>query len=232
MGKPLISDAVMRGMYRTMQYLRAAKLDPATASALSRRERSRVPAQPESVYAALLGQLHRRDTLLIEGNAALVQAVVDKAMPESKARPAIRATPGTSHECAAYAAGIALQQTNIRKSTTPRPVVIASLNEFPAMPGVLQLIEQHGLSVLLIVQGESQARADAQRLAASTKVPIMPVDAVDAVAVCRVLQECLLRARNGWGGAVVHALRLPDAGDSIALLEAHLRKRNLLAAVP
>jgi hypothetical protein len=48
------------------------------------------------------------------------------------------------------------------------------------------------------------------------------------VAVCRVMQESLLRARNGWGGAVIHAIAMPGEADAIAGMEERMRMRALL----
>ena len=88
------------------------------------------------------------------------------------------------------------------------------------------------LSLLLVVQAKPETRADAQRRLLGTKVPIMPVDATDAVAVCRVTQECMLRARNGWGGAVIHALRLPSPAEPLAQIESHMQARGILPPKP
>ena len=218
----------MLGMYGTMQLVRTVKRSADFNAGLPRSERFYLRGQPESLYGAILSQLHRRDTLLVEGADRLLEHAAE-AVSSAEARAVCHRLPGTSVECAAVSAGMALQQQGgMRRQATPRPVVLTLLRDFPAMAGVLQLVQEHDLSVLLVVQGAPETRAGAQRRLLGTKVPVMPVDAADAVALCRVLQECLLRARNGWGGAVIHALRLPDAGDAIALLEAHLRKRRLL----
>ena len=54
----------------------------------------------------------------------------------------------------------------------------------------------------------------------------MPVDATDSIAVCRVTQESMLRARNGWGGTVIHAVRLPSPADPLQQIESHMRARG------
>ncbi|MEK6398266.1 MAG: hypothetical protein V4734_09290, partial [Terriglobus sp.] len=81
---------------------------------------------------------------------------------------------------------------------------------------------------LVLVKGEAEPRALAEKRMKSTKVPILPVDAGDAVAVCRVMQESLLRARNGWGGAVIHAITMPGENDAVAGMEERLRARGIL----
>ncbi len=121
MGKPLISDATMRTMYATMQRLRAQKRSAGWANTLPRAERSAILAQPESLYAAIASQLHRRDTVVVDGADPFVQPSLDAFFPE--AAPTLQAcTAGSSDECAAIAAGIALKQnTSIApaRPTTP-----------------------------------------------------------------------------------------------------------------
>lgn len=47
------------------------------------------------------------------------------------------------------------------------------------------------------------------KFAKRTKLPVLPVDGEDAVAIFRVVQECVLRARMGGGPAVVWAVLNP-----------------------
>ena len=229
MGKPLISDAAMRGMHDTMQRMRAAKRNAAVTNALSKAERAAFQAEPESLLAALLSQAHRRDTLLTQGTFPGAEIALDGYFPDSNQRPHLHVCSGTAEECAAVAAGMALKQAESTRPVSARPVVIAVLWEFPALTHVLQLMQERDLSLLLIVQAEPETRADAQRRLLGTKVPIMPVDATDSVAVCRVTQESMLRARNGWGGTVLHALRLPSPADPLKQIESHMRARGILA---
>lgn len=237
MGKPLISDAAMRGMYEAMQRMRIAKRDPAVLSGCTRTQRIVLQDEPESLLAALLSQVRRRDNLLTHGNNPLLPAAL-AACFTADAAPKVHTCAGTAEECAAVAVGMALRAADRLRSANmpaatgdqpPRTVVLAILNEFPALKGALQLIEQHDLPVLLIVGGDVESRADAQRRLQSTKVPVMPVDRTDAVAICRVTQECMLRARNGWGGAVMHAASMPGSADPLLLLRQHLENRSLLS---
>ncbi len=89
-------------------------------------------------------------------------------------------------------------------------------------------MEERNLPLLVIAQGEPEPRADIHRRATATKIPILPVDDSDAVAVCRVMQESTLRARSGWGGVVIHATRLLGSADPVAGMEQRLRIRGLL----
>ena len=224
MGKPLISDATMTGMFETMQRLHAVKRQTRTGS---RTMRAALQTEPESLAAAVLSQMHRRDSLVIEGAQPLFEASRLSWFADEEAAPSLTTCTGSAEECAAVAAGMAIKQPH---GGSRKPVVVAVLQSFPALTGVLRLMEQHELSLLVIAQGEAESRVDANRRMAATKVPIMPVDDADAVAVCRVMQESMLRARNGWGGAVIHAVRLPNAPDALEGMRQRMERRGLLGS--
>ena len=65
-------------------------------------------------------------------------------------------------------------------------------------------------------------------------VPGMPVDAADAVALYRVMQECVLRARGGDGPSLVECVTWRIAGgktvpiDGVKAMRALLEQRGLL----
>ena len=74
------------------------------------------------------------------------------------------------------------------------------------------------------------------KIAKKLKLPVIPVDGEDAVAVYRVMQECLLRARLGEGPAVIWGILTPLAkgaklsrsAQPIARMEKYLTVRGLL----
>ena len=228
----------MRGMYTGTKRLRLAVEDPGFAADLPRSERLLLLHQPVAMLAALLSQLHRRDTVLVTGDARLLRMTAETWVPQGNG-PALHALRGSDEECAAIATGMALRiadwarpaaGTASAKQGTPCPVVIALLHGFPPLPTLLKLVQDRDLPVLLFASGDAEPRAKAERRLLSTGVPILPVDCADAVAVCRVTQECLLRARNGWGGAVIHAAPFPGSVDPLELLGQHLARRGL--AIP
>jgi hypothetical protein len=227
LGKPLISDAAMRSMFSTMQHLRTLKRDAQFTRALPGNDRALALAQPESLPAALLQQVHRRDTVVTQGFDPLATATLMAYFADGS--PKVHNFPGSAEETAAFAAGVARSRSPKEDSIGKNPVVIGILRSFPSMTATLQTMEKHSLALLLVVQAEAEARVDAERRMRSTKVPILPVDATDAVAVCRVTQESMLRARNGWGGAVIHAISMPGSSDPIDGMEQRLRARGLLA---
>jgi len=75
--------------------------------------------------------------------------------------------------------------------------------------------------------------ATLNRLSTRIKLPIVTVDGEDAVAVYRVMQESVIRARMGGGPAVIWAMmsggstKLPRSAQPIARLEQYLTARNI-----
>jgi hypothetical protein len=75
--------------------------------------------------------------------------------------------------------------------------------------------------------------ATINRLAARTKLAVLVVDGEDAVAVYRVMQESVLRARNGGGPAVIWAImspastKLKRSQQPVARLETYLSARDI-----
>jgi pyruvate dehydrogenase E1 component alpha subunit len=75
--------------------------------------------------------------------------------------------------------------------------------------------------------------ATLSRLSTRIKLPIVTVDGVDAVAVYRVMQESVIRARMGGGPAVIWAMmpggstKLPRSAQPIARLEQYLTARKI-----
>jgi hypothetical protein len=230
LGKPLISDAAMLGMYTTMQRLRDAKRDPRITGDLNRAERAALLHRDEALAAALMLQIHRRDTLLVHGSDPLITVAFDARFPDRGAAPRFFSLPGTGDDAAAMAAGMALGQK--RPATEGKhPVVIAVLQELSGMHAALALAQEHELSLLLVMEGDAESRTETHRRLGGSTVPLLPVDSSDAVALCRVFQESLLRARNGWGSVAIHASRLPEAADPLAAMEQHLRARRLSSVI-
>jgi len=77
------------------------------------------------------------------------------------------------------------------------------------------------------------------KVAKKLKLPVLPVDGEDAVAVYRVMQECTLRARLGEGPAVIWGILTPPgkgqlspAAQPIARMKSYLAVRGLLPKKP
>jgi TPP-dependent pyruvate/acetoin dehydrogenase alpha subunit len=80
------------------------------------------------------------------------------------------------------------------------------------------------LPVLFVALPERGVEAGVAELSSKLGVPGIPVDASDAVAMYRVAQESIGRARMGGGAALIDCVVFPGASDPVALL-----RRQLLA---
>jgi hypothetical protein len=67
------------------------------------------------------------------------------------------------------------------------------------------------------------------RLSRSTKLPVLSVDGEDAVAIYRVMQESVLRARIGGGPAVIWAIMTPAKQSLLRSAEPVARLRSYMA---
>lgn len=222
MGKPLISDAQMLAMHATMLHLRQAAPRRSAAAAPG--------AWPIALLAATLLQLRSEDLLVTAGDLPLAMTAL-RSGQQSSFHPdllpfSLAATPDTA---AAVAAGYALAQSQSSRPGDHAPLTLAMLGSGVAISDALHLASNHMPPLLLVVRDEPGRPRPA--MVAPPQVEIVPVDAEDAVAVCRVMQESTLRARNRWGSVVLRAITLPGSADPIAALEAHLQRRGLIPAL-
>ncbi len=225
MGKPLIGDAQMLAIYETMVRLRA--LEPAGHG--RSRHHARSAATPVALLAATLLQLRPVDLLITEGETAQADEVL-RAAQEATFSPEVRAAMVAVEQCAAaIAVGHALAQLRGTRPGDDAPVTVALLRPMRTVTGefaiALRLAGEHVLPLLFVVQDGLAVQAP--RFESIENVEVVRIDANDAVACCRVMQESLLRTRNRWGAVVLHAVELPGSADPVVAFEAHLRRRGL-----
>ncbi len=121
---------------------------------------------------------------------------------------------------------ILLLEARVKRSSLHQTLALAAQEEFP---------------LVFVVLPPANRSAAKSVSAAATKlgVPGIPVEAHDAVAICRVAQESILRARAGGGPALLECVQLGSgkrASDPIAamgktLLQAGAADRAWLDAV-
>jgi hypothetical protein len=84
------------------------------------------------------------------------------------------------------------------------------------------------LPIVFVILPEPSPRVDILKLAASAKLPAIPVDAADPIAIYRVAQESIGRARAAGGAAMIVGISFgPKAADPIALLAGQLQSRKI-----
>ncbi len=189
--------------------------------------------QPDvALLAATLLQLRPGDTLVTNDDAHLAAEVLRMAQ-EATFSPEHTATHlAVSVDAEAlFAAGYAHAQMRATRPADDAPVTVALIGPHlgprmsPAFVETMRLASTNVLPLVLILQ--DGPAADARTLDSVENVEVVRVDAEDAVACCRVMQESLLRARNRWGCVVLHAVHVPGAADAVVAFEAHLRRRGL-----
>ena len=217
MGKPLISDAQMLAMHAAMMQLRQAAPRRSAAAAQG--------AWPIALLAATLLQLRSDDLLVTAGELPLAVTALRSARHSSFQPDLLPFSLACSPDSAtAVAAGYALAQSHGARPGDHAPLTLAMVGARTPQVEALQLAGKHLLPLLVVMRDEpGKPRLP---LSAPENVEVVPVDAEDAVAVCRVVQESMLRARNRWGAVVLRGITLPDSADPIAALEAHLNRRG------
>ncbi len=227
MSKPLISHAQLRSIHALAQHLTAEKRTLATRHDLGRTQRTAITRYPVALLAATLFQLRPGDALVTQYTNPLLGPALAFAAPVS--RPGTRSvqvhtTDQSAPATALLAAGLALHQRSIARALGERSITLAILDEDGDLSECLQLAYEHLLPMVLLQRCDLAAAATRSR---RPLVPSIPVDDTDAVAVCRVLQESLIRARHGWSSVLIQAVHPPAPVDPVVLLQQHLKRRQI-----
>jgi hypothetical protein len=114
----------------------------------------------------------------------------------------------------------------------PQPAIVAFFerHEIDSRDWPEALQRAASLPLLLVVLPRWKGREDTVelgKLARSSNVPAIPVDAQDAIALYRVSQESLGRARAGGGAAMIEAVHLDDSPPAIDKLAEYLTRRGV-----
>jgi TPP-dependent pyruvate/acetoin dehydrogenase alpha subunit len=147
------------------------------------------------------------------------------------------------------ATGVALASTRQKKPRVVAAFAVAdpACSEFPHEK--LEYAGRHKLPIIFVIQntviqntgirdtfilqnsggGRAQPRrnSNAGNRHLKYSMPAILVDGNDAIAVCRVAQEAIRRAREGHGPAVIHCVNHGHGADSLVLMESHLRQKSL-----
>ena len=232
---PLVPHALMRRMYEGMVKLRA--LEPTVAR---RRTGERAMRGEEAVRASSLLSLEAGDLVSdVPGSAV-------EARRKTAGRAGVREVlaPGTlllpAVDDALERLMLAVGAAGALRAQDGRRVVLAYVDADALSPAKWrQVLGAAGRAELPIVFVLLPGKMTAKQGAVSDRaqgwgVPGMPVDAADAVALYRVMQESVLRARGGDGPALIECVRWQLAGsagepvDGVAAMRQVLRRRGLL----
>lgn len=182
---PLISDNKLREIYAAM--LRRRMLAPA-----AREKKQIFPAATEAPFVGTTIDLLKQDTIAAPPAFYFRDGL---RIGKDVLRPADCAPPVKD---SAALAGIATGLALARKGEKSGGVVVAFVESAPAQScwtDLLAFAALHALPILYVLQAATEQ--------AATAVPAIPVDENDVVAVYRVAQEAIARARQGIGPTVL-----------------------------
>jgi TPP-dependent pyruvate/acetoin dehydrogenase alpha subunit len=226
---PLIPNAKYQQLYASM--LRAQMLEAKLASNGQR--------LPEAVAAGLIIDLRSDDALVspapshrfLKGvplKRLLIKKQADSGFPAQNILPAIADSVAEINS----AVGIAFTFQRSSGSDRNSNVVLAFTTDAAACLRAARLAEEHRLPILFVYM-QTGKKAVLSMRTRRYGIPGMPVDRDDAVAVYRVAQEAIARARSGGGPTLVECMRytVPQPSQSaMATMERTLKRKNLFTA--
>jgi len=207
--------------------------------------KTKTPAR-EALLAASAIHLETGDLIFTEANdpvAASLAPAPKSPAPKSSKKAVQTAEFNLPHLAAAVAAAHSLKPRD-------KNLVLAHTHENAIEPNwqtTLRFAQDHHLPLLFLCAGANGQKATSAAKknrdaftwdAVSTfctrfKIPLLPVDGEDAVALYRVFQESTLHARAGAAPAIIWAMLSPSAAalkrsqTPVARLEAYCRARNI-----
>jgi TPP-dependent pyruvate/acetoin dehydrogenase alpha subunit len=224
---PLIPHKKYQQLYASM--LRAQMIEAKLAPKAQR--------VPEAVAAGLVLDLRAEDTLLSTSpahrflkNAPLKQLFKKTKTDEGFAAQNILPAIADASAALNAAAGIAFAHKLAAKNPRDSNIVLAFTADADACVQAARLAEEHRLPILFVYQ-QNAASAKLSMATRRYGIPGMPVDRDDAVAVYRVAQEGIARARSGGGPTLVECMRYTIPGkrpqSALTTLERNLTGKGL-----
>lgn len=226
-GAPLISDAKLLQLHATL--LRATGAARKSGNASARKDsaatRATVVAPAAAtikfpaIYASLLADLTPADRIAADIPLHLTPFGLGSPLDLSPAM------------ATGLAIGLAQNQPNSLVIAFTRANRLA----LDAFRHTLRTAARHHAPILYVLLPATTAPSalDWSASAIREDVPCIPVDAHDAVAIYRIAQETILRARNQGGPSLIDCKQVQLVrGDSnpVTRMEAHLRRKGLTSA--
>jgi acetoin:2,6-dichlorophenolindophenol oxidoreductase subunit alpha len=221
---PLISDARLQHLYVTLLRTRL----------LRQRNRQRKVAAPlvapEAIATGTVTHLKGADTVMPaagDGLAALARGHAVRRLLGSVPVPGVLASAPTAEARFAIATGYAMarQGTQHIVLAFSGPGVVS----LDALRPSLSYAALHKLGVLFVIETAADADLSSARSTNSLGLYGIPVDGNDVVAIYRVAQEAIHRARRGVGPTLIDCKPWPldGAADPVLRLEQTLERRGL-----
>lgn len=221
---PLISDARLQHLYVTLLRTRL----------LRQRSRPRKGAAPltapEAIVTGTVTHLKDGDTVMPaagDGIAALARGHAVRNVLGTAPSPGILSPPPTAEARFAIATGYAMarQGTQHIVLAFSGPGVVS----LDALRPSLSYAALHKLGILFVIETAADANLSSARHTDPLGLYGIPVDGNDVVAIYRVAQEAIHRARRGVGPTLIDCKPWPLDGpaDPVLRLEQTLERRGL-----
>lgn len=234
---PLVPHALLQRMYAGMQALRAATPSATADSSTSLRGQ-------EACRASSLLSLEPHDLI-----SDLPSSLLAQGRPRSRLARAVETLAPETHLLpsppdALDRLRLALGAASALQVQAERRLVLAYVEgnsiSAAAWKQLLGIAGEASLPIVFVLLPTSfrKTQGTISDRAQSWGVPGMPVDAADAIALYRVLQESVLRARSGDGPALLECVdwlatgNQSEPADGLDVLRAQLRTRGLLSRRP
>jgi len=230
---PLISHARMRAMYRALVETRVLSEQAGRAAKFAK--------NLEACWVAIAIDLKPGDLTSEDGGTALIQHVLRAGAREAARAATAAEVRKTQRELAgektaAKFAGDAFErllctagQAMALKTQGGKGVVVAYVaqDELKASEWKrLFTIAAAELPLILVsMPSHGSLRVDLAKAARTASVPVIPVDAGDVVALYRVAQESIGRARAGGGAAVIECVAM--GVDPMKFMRSQLVKKGI-----
>jgi TPP-dependent pyruvate/acetoin dehydrogenase alpha subunit len=221
---PLISNQRLQHLYVTLLRTRLLRQrNPLKKSATSLVAR-------EAIVTGTVTHLEDGDAvmpLLGDRLAALARGHSLRRVLTAEPLPGILMSAPTTEARFAIATGYA----TARRGT--KDVVLAfsgpGLNSLDGLSSSLSYAAQHKLGIVFVIESAADSDLSSARNTKPLGIYGIPVDGNDVVAIYRVAQEAIHRARRGVGPTLIDCKPWPlhGAGDSIVRLEQALERRGL-----
>jgi acetoin:2,6-dichlorophenolindophenol oxidoreductase subunit alpha len=221
---PLISDARLQHLYVTLLRTRL----------LRQRNRPRKAAAPlvapEAIVTGTVTHLKDGDTVIPvagDGLAALARGHAVRRVLGSAALPGVLASVATAEARFAIATGYAMARQGTQH------IVLAfsgpGVASLDALRPSLSYAALHKLGILFVMETAANADLSSARHTNPLGLYGIPVDGNDVVAIYRVAQEAIHRARRGVGPTLIDCKPWPLDGpaDPVLRLEQTLERRGL-----
>lgn len=221
---PLISNERLQHLYKTLLRTRL----------LRRRNTLKGPAPlvaREALIAGTVTLLEKDDAVMpLPGDrlAALARGhSVRKVLGGAGGLPGVLAPAATPEARFGIAAGYAKALQGTKR------VVLAysgpGVTSLDALRPALAYAAQEKLGIVFVIETAADADVSTARHTAKLGIYGIPVDGDDVVAICRVAQEAIQRARRGAGPTLIDCKPWPLGGtvDPVRRLEQALERRGL-----